>query len=131
VGFEGVAEPKGSKREIYKRAETRELTDEEMIREYDELEQEIRELKNNIRKRVEWSDTEAINAWRTRVRDAIEKTSGDIKERALQLAMAAERIRKRTYAGARVIEIAPIRDAGADKQGASGSRKKSHHREKL
>jgi len=122
VEFEGVSEPRGNIRKAYKTVDARELTDEEIIRAYDELEREMRELKNNIRKRIEAGDTEAINAWRTRVRGAREKTSGDIEERAMQLEMAAEKIRKRTYAGARVIEIAPIHDTSADKPSAKEER---------
>jgi len=57
---------------------------------------------------------------RERERDARDKRSEEIEERAVQLAVVTEWIRKRTYAGARVIEIAPIRDAGAEEQGAQG-----------
>jgi len=122
VEFEGVAEPRGNRRDTYKKANGQELTDEEMIRAYDELEREMRERKNNIGKRIKSGDTEAINAWRPRVRDVRERTSGDIEERAIQLAMAAERIRERTYASERVIEITPIRDTSADKPSAEGER---------
>jgi len=122
VGFEGVAEPRGNRRKAVKKHELRELTDEEMIWTYDELEREMHEIRNNLGKRGESSDTDAINAWRTRTKDAKEKRTGDIEERALQLAVAAERIRERTYAGSRVIEIAPIRDTGADRQSAHTDR---------
>jgi len=122
VGFEGVAEPRGSRKEMFKRADAHELTDEEMIRAYDELKREMRELKNNIVKRIESGDTETINAWRTRVKDARERTSGDIEGRAVQLAMAAERIRERTYASAHIIEIAPIRNHNANKPSTEGER---------
>jgi len=61
-------------------------------------------------------------AWRTRTRDAKERKLGDLKKRALLLAVAADRIRERTYAGARVIEIAPIHGAGLDRQGAQPER---------
>jgi len=118
VGFEGVAEPGGNRREVAKKNELRELTDEEMIITYDELEREMHEIRNNLGKRGKSSDTEAINAWRSRTKDAKEKRTGDIEKRALQLAMAAERIRERTYAGARVIKIGPIRDKRVDRQSA-------------
>jgi len=48
--------------------------------------------------------------------------TGDIEERAVQLAMAAERIRERTYASAHIIEIAPIRNHSANKLSAEGER---------
>jgi len=118
VGFEGVAEPRGNRREAAQKQELRELTDEEMIKTYDELEREMYEIRSKLEKRGESSDTEAINAWRTRTKDVKEKRTGDIEERALQLAIAAERIREKTYAGARAIEIAPIREVGAEKQGS-------------
>jgi len=128
VGFEGVAEPRGNRKEAVKKHELRELTNEAMIRTYDELECEMHEIRNTFAKRGESSDTDAINAWRTRTRDAKEKRTGDIEERALQLAVAAEQIRERTYAGARVIEIAPIRDIEADRQNAHTERVESNER---
>jgi len=82
----------------------------------------MRELRNNLGKRVESSNTETIRAWRTRTRDAKERKLGDLEERALQLAVAADRIRERTYAGARVIEIGPIHGAGLDRQGTHPER---------
>jgi len=122
VGFEGVAEPRGNRREAVKKQELRELTEEEMIRTYDELEREMHEIRCNLGKRRESNNTEAMNAWRSRTKNAKKKRTGNIKERALQLAIAAERIRERTYAGARVIEIAPIRNTGADRQGTNTER---------
>jgi len=47
-----------------------------------------------------------------------ERTLEDIEERASQLAEAAQRIRDRTYAGARVIEIAPIAEVIANNPNA-------------
>jgi len=99
-----------------------ELTDKEMIRAYDELERAMHELRNNLGKRVGLSDPEAINAWQTRARDTKEKRSSNIEEKALQLAVAAERIRERTYAGVRVTEVAPICEAKTDRQGAHTER---------
>jgi len=91
------------------------LSNQEMIRAYNGLEREMHELRNNIGRRIESSDTEAIKVWQTRARDAKEKMSEDIKKSALQLAGAAERIREITNMGARVIEIAPICDVRADR----------------
>jgi len=105
-----------------KNVDLRELTDEEMVRAYDELEREMREMRNNLGKRGESSNTEIIRAWRTRTREAKESKSRDIEERALLLAVAADRIRERTYVGARVIEVAPARDTEADRQGIHAER---------
>jgi len=91
-----------------------------MMRAYDELEREMNGLRNNIGRRIEASDTEAINAWRSRERDARERRSEEIEGRATQLAAATERTRERTSAGARVIEIAPIREAEVEDPGAQG-----------
>jgi len=52
VGFEGVAEPRGNRREVVKKHELSELTDEEMIRTYDELEREMRIERHRSNKRV-------------------------------------------------------------------------------
>jgi len=65
VGFEGAAELRGNRRETVKKHELRELTDEEMIRTYDELEREMHEIRSNLRKRGESSHTDAINAKRS------------------------------------------------------------------
>jgi len=55
-----------------------------------------------------------MHAWHERMRSTIEKTLEDIEERASQLAEVAQRLRDRTYAGARVIEIAPIAEVSAN-----------------
>jgi len=55
-----------------------------------------------------------MRAWRERIRSTKERTLEDIEERASQLAEAAQRIRDRTCAGARVIDIAPIAEVGAN-----------------
>jgi len=49
-------------------------------------------------------------------------TLGDIEERASQLAEAAQRFRDRTYAGARVLEIAQIAEVSANNLDASANR---------
>jgi len=95
-GVEGIAEPRGGRREARKNVDLRELTNEEMVRAYNDLEREMRELRNNLGKRVESSNTETIRAWRTGTREAKEKKSEDIEEKALLLSVKADRIRKRT-----------------------------------
>jgi len=52
----------------------------------------MHELKNNIGKRIDPSDTDAVNTKRERFRDARERMSKDIEERASQLAEVAEKI---------------------------------------
>jgi len=79
-----------------------------MLIAFDELEKDMSELKNNIGRKMNPSDSDAMRAWRERMRNTKERTLEDLEEKASQLAEAAQRIRERTYAGARVIEIAPI-----------------------
>jgi len=93
-----------------------------MLMAYDDLEREMNDLKNNIRRRINPNDTEAMRAWRERMRSTRERTFEDIERRASQLAEAAQQGRDRTYAGARVIEIAPIAGASADNYDARLSR---------
>jgi len=86
---------------------------------YDDLEREINELRNSVVRRANPSDAEVMNAWRERVEiaraeNARAEAFGDLEERAMRLAELAGRVRERRYAGARVIEIAPIRDAAAN-----------------
>jgi len=85
-----------------------------MLIAYDELEREMNDLKNNIGRRINPNDTEAMRAWRERMRSTRVKTFEDIEHRASQLAEVAQRIRNRTYAGAHVTEIAPIAEASAN-----------------
>jgi len=49
---------------------------------YDELEREMNDLKNNIRRRINPNDTDATRAWRERMRSTKKKTLDDIEERA-------------------------------------------------
>jgi len=81
---------------------------------YDELKREMNDLKNNIGRRINPHDTEAMRAWRERMRSTKERTFEDLEQRASQLAEVKQIIRDRTYAGARVIEIAPIAEASAN-----------------
>jgi len=82
----------------------------------------MNELKNNIGRRISPNDGEALRAWRERIGSTKERTLEDMEERASQLADAAQRIRDSTYAGARVIEIAPITEASANNLDASATR---------
>jgi len=112
VGLE-VVEPRSARRELSRRTGGDcELTNDEIA--YDELEREMIELRNSAGKRVNPSETEVMNAWRECVEIARAEAFGDLKERAIKLVEAAGRVRERRYAGARVIEVAPIRDVAAN-----------------
>jgi len=114
VGLE-VVEPRSARRESYRRAGgDRELTNNKMRIAYDELEREMNELRNSAGKRVNPSDTEVLNVWKERVDIARAEAFGDLEERAMRLAEAAGRVRERRYAGARLIEVAPIREVTAN-----------------
>jgi len=69
---------------------------------YDELERKMNKLKNNIGRRINPNDSEAMRVWRERTRSTKERTLEDIEERPSQLAVEAQRIKDRTYAGAQV-----------------------------
>jgi len=120
--FEAVGKPRSITREGFRRSDERGLSNEEMLVAYDELEREMNELKNNIGKRINPNDTGAMSAWRERIRSTEERTMEDIEKRASQLAEAAPRIRDRTYAGARVIEITPVEEASANNYDARSKR---------
>jgi len=114
VGLE-VNEPRSAKKEVPRRTgRDRELTNDEMRIAYDELEREMNELQNSTGRRVNPSYTEVMNARRERVEIARAEAFGDLEERATKLAEAAGRVRERRYAGARVIEVAPIREVAAN-----------------
>jgi len=114
VGLE-VLEPRSARKESSRRSgRDRELTNDDMRIAYDELEREMNELRNNVERRVNPSDTEVMNAWRERVEVARAEAFGDLEERAMKLAESAGRVRERRYAGARVIEVAPIREVAAN-----------------
>jgi len=55
-----------------------------------------------------------LDAWRESVEISRAEVFGDLEERAMKLAVSAGRVRERHYAGARVIEVAPIRDVAAN-----------------
>jgi len=93
-----------------------------MLMAYDELERDMNELKNNIGRRINPNDTEAMRAWRECMRSTKERTLEDIEERASQLAEAALIIRDRTYAGTRVIEIVPIAEVSVNNYDARVNR---------
>jgi len=67
-----------------------------MLLAYDELEMKMNDLKNKIGRRINPNDTEAMRAWRERMRSTRERTFEDIEPRASQLAEVAQRIRDRT-----------------------------------
>jgi len=81
---------------------------------YDELEREMNELRNNMGRRVNPSDTEVMNAWKERVEVARAEAFGDLEEKAIKLAESAGRGRERRDAGARLIEVAPSREVAAN-----------------
>jgi len=93
----------------------------------------MNELKNNIGRRINPNDVDAMRAWRERTRNTKERTLEDIEERASQLSEAAIRIRDRTYAGARVIEIAPIAEISTNDYDAAikVARSECRNRERL
>jgi len=113
VGFEVVAEPRSARAELSRRAGGRELSSEEMLIAYGELEREMNELRNNIGRRTNTGDMGALSAWRERVKISRAETYGDIESRAAILADAAVRVRERQYGGTRVLEVAPIRESTA------------------
>jgi len=114
VGFKAVVEPRGARRGLSKRSDVCGLSNEEMLLAYDELEREMCELRNNIRRRINPNDPEALHAWRERVESARSESYSDIEKRASQLAEAAGRVRDRQYASASVIGIAPMRETEAN-----------------
>jgi len=88
-----------------RRSGARDLSNEEILIAYGELEKEMNELRNIIgREQVEDRRTEAY---------------GNLEPRAAKLADAAERIRERRYGGARIIEVAPIKEAATNATNAT------------
>jgi len=67
VGSEVVAEPRSARAELSRRAGGRELSSEEMLIAYGELEREMNELRNYLGRKTNPSDTEALSSWRERV----------------------------------------------------------------
>jgi len=110
-----VVEPRNAKKESHRRAGgDRENTNDEMRVAYDKLEREMNELRNIAGRRVNPSDTKVMSAWRERVDIARAEAFGDLEERAMRLAESAGRVQEKRYAGARVIEVAPIREVTAN-----------------
>jgi len=68
----------------------------------------MNELRNNIGKKTNPSDTEALSAWRKRVEISRAEAYGDIESRVGKLPDAAERVREKRYNSALVIEVAQI-----------------------
>jgi len=114
MGLEVVAEPRSTRAEFSRRAGGREISSEEMLIAYRELEREMNELRNNIGRKTYSSDTGILSAWREHVETSRAEAYGDLETRAAILADAAERGRERRYDGARVIEVAPIRETPAN-----------------
>jgi len=114
VGSEVVAEPRGARIESLRRTRARELSSEEMLIAYGELEREMNELRNNIVRKTNPSETEALSAWRERVQFSRAEAYGIFELRAAKSADTAKRVRERRYGGARIIEVAPIRESTAN-----------------
>jgi len=114
VGSEVVVEPRSARAELSRRAVRREITSEEMLIAYSEHEREMNELRNNIGRKTNPSEAEALSAWRERVKISRAAAYDDIERRAAILADAAERVRERGYGGSRVIEVVPIRELTAN-----------------
>jgi len=131
VGLE-VVEPKSTRKESSRRSGgDRELPNDEMRIAYDKVKFEMNELQNNTGRRVSPSDTDVMIAWRERVEIARAEAFGGLEERAMKLAELTGRVRERRYAGARVIEVAPIREVAAnviatDVQGRRNARAKGN-----
>jgi len=114
AGFEAVGETRSTTRGGTQRSDVRGPSNEEMLLAYDELEREMNDLKDNIGRRINPNDNDAMRAWRERIKNADERTLGDLEQRASRLSEAAQKMRDRTYAGTCVLEIAPIAEAGAN-----------------
>jgi len=114
VGLEVVAEPRGTRAEASRRTEKREMSSEDMLIAYEELEREMNELRNNIGKKTNPSDSEALSAWRKLVEMSRTEAYNNLEVRVAKLADVADRARGRRYGGARIIEVAPIRESTAN-----------------
>jgi len=113
-GSEVVAEQRSARAELSRRAGGRELSSEEMLIAYGELERKMKELQNKIGRKTNPSDTEVRNTWREHLEISRAEAYGDLETRAAKLAETAERVRERRYSGARVIKVAPIRKSPAN-----------------
>jgi len=114
VGSEVVAEPRSVRAEASRRTKGREMSSEEMLIAYEELEREMNELRNSIGKKTNPSDSEALSAWKERVEISRTEAYNNLEVRTVKLADVAERAQGRRYGGARIIEVAPIRESTAN-----------------
>jgi len=97
-----------------RRAGGRELTNEEKMIAYGELEREMNELRNNIARETNPSEKEVLSAWRELVEFSRAEAYGNFEPRTAKLADTAERVGKKRYGSARIIEVAPIRKPTAN-----------------
>jgi len=74
----------------------------------------MNELRNNIGRKTNNSDAEALSAWRKRVEISRTKAYSNLESRAAKLGDAAEKVRETRYGGARINEVAPIRESTAN-----------------
>jgi len=108
VGLEVVAEPRGTRAELSRRAGGRELSSEEMVIAYGELEREMNELRNNIGRKANTGEIGMLKACRELGEINRAEAFCDLETRAARLADAADRGREKRYGCVRVIEVAPI-----------------------
>jgi len=85
-----------------------------MLIAYGELEREMQELRNNIGRKTNPSESEALSAWREQLESSRAEAYENLESTAAKLTDAADRIRERRYGGARLIEVAPIREPTAN-----------------
>jgi len=114
VGLEAVAESRSARTEVSRRAGGRELSSEEMMIAYGELEQEMNKLRNNIGRKNHPSEKETLSAWKERVEFSRAKAYGNLEPRTAKLAETTERVRERRYGSVRLIEVVPIREPTAN-----------------
>jgi len=110
MGSEVVAEPRGTRAELPRKAGGRELSSEEMLMAYGELEREMNELRNNIGRKANTGETGMLKAWRELGEIGRAEALCDLEIRVARLADANDRGHERRYGGVRVIEVAPIRE---------------------
>jgi len=114
VGLEAVAESRSARTEVSKRAGGRELSNEEMMIAYAELEREMNEQRNNIVRKNNPSERETLNARRERVEFSRAEAYGNLEPRTAEVAATTERGRERRYGGARLIEVVSTREPAAN-----------------
>jgi len=114
VGLEAVAESRSARTEVSRRAGGRELSNEEMMIAYGELEREMNELRNNIVRKNNPSERKTLCAWRERVEFSRAEAYGNLETRTVKVGETTERVRERRYGGACLIEVVLIRDPTAN-----------------